>query len=243
MKIIQDYIPAGRRNRPMTNPSSSLYRKKMQPKYITIHNANSRAPAARLHEYVKSTGAAGRPASWHFSIDEKDCYQALPTSEVGWHAGDNLGPGNTTTIGIEICDYAMYLSPQNRGLFWEAVKHTARLCVHLIQTEPTLYPYPQVLKQHHNWSGKNCPSWLRANGWSEFVRLVGEYLEEEKESWPTHPIPKIQRTVGVEFDGKRTDEVAYLINNTTYVRALYAMGKADLKVTGHGDHIKIRRDK
>lgn len=240
MKILQDFIAAGRANRPMTNPSSSLYRKKMEPKYITIHNAYSRADAKSLHAYVKGDGAAARPASWHFSIDESYCYQALPTTESGWHAGDNLGAGNTTTIGIEICDYAMLASPQDPALFWLAVQHTARLCVHLIKTEPTLKPFPECIKQHYNWSGKNCPSWLRAGKWGDFMAEIEKLLKGEPESWPTHPIPKVQRTVGVELNGKRTDEVGYLINNATYVRAAFVMGETGSKVTGHGDHIKIK---
>ena len=240
MRIVQDYISPGRANRPMTNPSSSLYRKVMQPKYITIHNAYSRADAKTLHAYVKSTSAASRPASWHFSIDEKECYQALPTNEVGWHAGDNLGPGNTTTIGIEICDFAMLLSPRNEPLFMQAVDHAAKLCAHLIKTEPTLLPYPQCLKQHYDWSGKNCPSWIRAqpNGWRNFVDRVGEYIKGQ-DSWPAYPIPKIQRSVGVELNGQRTNEVAYLIDGNTYIRALFIMEQTGSKVTGHGDHIRI----
>jgi len=223
----------------MTFPTSSLYGKTMQPRYITIHNAYSRANARSLHDYVKSPAAASRPASWHFSVDEKDIYQALPTNEVGWHAGDNLGPGNTTTIGIEICDYAMLSTPKNEPLFMQAVDHAAQLCAYLIKNEPTLQPYPQCLKQHFDWSGKNCPSWVRGQtqGWQNFVNKVGGYLNQ---SWPTLPVPQIQRTIGVEVNGQRTNEVAYLINNATYVRAAYVIDLAGGTVTGHGDHIKVR---
>lgn len=186
MEIIQDFIQPGKRHRPMTNPRSSLYKKIMSPKYITIHNAYSRASAARLHAYVKGDHAASRPASWHFSIDEKDCFQALPLNESGWHAGDNLGPGNTTTIGIEICDYAMLLSPRNEKLYLQAEEHTAKLCAWLIRELPSLHPFPQCLKQHWHWSGKNCPSWIRArnNGWSQFIAKVEKYLTEGEPEQP-----------------------------------------------------------
>jgi len=183
VNIIQDFIPAGRRNRPMTNPSSSLYRKTAKLEWITIHNAASQARAERLHQYVKSEGAASRPASWHFSIDEKDCYQALPLTESGWHAGDNLGPGNTRSVGIEICDYAMLQSPRNESLYLQAEDHTAQLCAWLIQNLSTLRKYPDCLKQHFDWSGKNCPRWIRQRqgGWQQFVDRVGEYLQEPDE--------------------------------------------------------------
>lgn len=178
MNIVKDFIPAGMLHRPMTNPRSSLYQKKMKPRWITIHNAWSRANAERLHQYVKGKGAESRPASWHFSVDEEDIFQALPLSESGWHAGDNLGPGNTETIGIEICDYAMQLNPPDPELFWAAVDNTAKLCAWLIENEHSLVPFPDCLKQHHNWSGKNCPHFIRAEpgGWEKFIALVGHYL-------------------------------------------------------------------
>jgi len=58
--------------------------------------------------------------------------------------------------------------------------------------------------------------------------------------YPQYPIPTVQRTIGVEVDGEKTNEVAYLINNATYVRMAYAMNFAPITVTGHGDHIKVR---
>lgn len=54
-----------------------------------------------------------------------------------------------------------------------------------------------------------------------------------------YPIPEIQRTIGVEVGGQKTREVAYLINNATYVRAAFVMPLAGFTVVGHGDHIKI----
>ena len=187
MNITTDYIPAGRRNRPATNPASSLYKKPMAAKYLTIHNAGSDAPAERLHRYLISIGAANRPASWHFSIDEKDCYQGLPLNEPGFHAGDNLGPGNTTTIGIEICDYAIRAG--NTRLYMQAEDNAARLCAWLIKQLPSLHPFPQCMKQHFDWSGKNCPSWIRgrANGWQEFISKVEEYLKVADDTKPIDP--------------------------------------------------------
>lgn len=58
--------------------------------------------------------------------------------------------------------------------------------------------------------------------------------------YPEYPVPLIQKTVGVEVNGKKTNEVAYLINNATYVRMAFAEQFAPVSVTGHGDHIKIK---
>ena len=65
---------------------------------------------------------------------------------------------------------------------------------------------------------------------------------EAQPDYPAFPIPPIQRTIGVEVDGQKTNEVAYLINNATYVRMAYAQQFAPIEVTGHGDHIKIKSE-
>jgi hypothetical protein len=61
MNIIQDFIPAGRKNRPgRVNPIN----------YITIHNTGntSKGAGAKNHaSYVKGTAAENRPVSWHYS--------------------------------------------------------------------------------------------------------------------------------------------------------------------------------
>ncbi len=181
MIIKERLIPAGRRNRPATNRASSLYRKEMKPQYITIHNAGSRANAETLNRYVIGTDAAARPASWHFSVDEKDVWQSLPTDEAAWHAGDNLGQGNTNSIGIEICDYALMNSPRNEPLYLQSEEHAAKLCAYLIKTVPSLKPFPVCMKQHHDWSGKNCPSWIRGRGgWNDFLTKVKKYIDAEQ---------------------------------------------------------------
>lgn len=66
--------------------------------------------------------------------------------------------------------------------------------------------------------------------------------------WPTIPLPKIARTVGVEVRGQRTDLVGVLMevggSFRTYLPVLEILKLAEqagveIKVTGHGDHIKI----
>ncbi len=53
------------------------------------------------------------------------------------------------------------------------------------------------------------------------------------------PLPMIQRRIGVEVNGNMTNQVGYLINNRTYVRAAYITSLVGVETTGHGDHIKI----
>ncbi len=219
VQIIQDFIPSGRRNRPGY---------KLTPKYITIHDtANTQAGAdAKAHaRYLKGSTAAAIPASWHFTVDDKVIYQHLPLDENGWHAGDGTnGTGNRQSIGIEICE--------NRdGNRAQAEKNAAWLVAKLLR-EFNLGL--DRVKQHYDWSGKNCPRVLRGRpgGWQGFLAAVEAHLKPAT-------LPKIDRTIGIHVDGKTTAETGYLINNSTYVRAAYLIGLIGGKVTGHGDYIDI----
>ena len=240
MNIIQDFIPAGRRNRPATNPSSSLYRKIMVPKYITIHNAWSPWDAKGLNNYQKGLEAANRPASWHLSVSDQLVYQGVPFNEPAWHAGDNLGPGNTTTIGIEICDfYNSTTRTNNQALYLLAEAYSIIVVYYLINNIPTLHPFPECVVPHTKWRpASGCPSRIlgRKDGWQEYLNKIQDLLRAPQ---PSKGLPNIQRKIGVEVNGQISNEVGYLIDNSTYVRAAFVAGLSGVKVTGHGDHIKI----
>lgn len=166
VNIIQDFIPKGRRNRPGYS---------MVPKYITIHDTgnNNAGATAKMHDrYVKGDSAASVPASWHFTVDDKEVYQHLPLSENGWHAGDGAnGPGNRQSIGIEIC----MNKDGNREL---SEINAAWLCAKLIKETPSLLNFPACMKQHYDWSRKNCPQVIRgsAGGWEGFLGQVKGFL-------------------------------------------------------------------
>lgn len=161
--ITQDLIPVGRDNRPGYA---------LTVNYITIHDTDNTALGANagMHAiYVKSDAAAAIPASWHFTVDDHEIYQHLPTSENGWHAGDGAnGTGNRQSLAIEIC----MNSDGNRT---QAEENAAWLTAKLL-TDFNL-PLAQV-KQHNSWSGKNCPSVLRGRtgGWDGFLARVAYYL-------------------------------------------------------------------
>jgi N-acetylmuramoyl-L-alanine amidase len=164
MQIVQDFIPKGRRNRPGY---------KLEPRYITVHDtANTSAGAdAKAHaNYVKSAAAAAIPASWHFTVDDKVIYQHLPLTENGWHCGDGTnGPGNRQSIGIEICEN----SDGNRA---QAEANAAWLTAKLLRDYGLKIT---DVKQHYDWSGKNCPNVLRGRpgGWAGFLAAVEEHLD------------------------------------------------------------------
>ncbi|MFY9175197.1 MAG: N-acetylmuramoyl-L-alanine amidase [Peptococcia bacterium] len=159
-----DLIPVGRRNRPGY---------KLTPKYITIHdtaNPGKGADAAAHAAYVKGSAAASIPSSWHFTVDDKVIYQHLPLTENGWHCGDGTnGPGNRQSIGVEICEN----SDGNRA---QAEANAAWLTAKLLRDYGLVIG---AVKQHYDWSGKNCPNVLRGrkNGWAGFLAAVEEHLD------------------------------------------------------------------
>ena len=70
---------------------------------ITIHQTgNIDSTAKGNHNYMKNINRSGaRIASWHFTVDDKEIYQAQSTNYKCYHAG--TAAGNNTSIGIEIC--------------------------------------------------------------------------------------------------------------------------------------------
>ena len=153
-------------------------------------------------------------------------YQHLPLDENGWHAGDGAsGPGNRQSIGIEICE--------NRdGNRVKAEANAAWLTAKLLKDYGLKIT---AVKQHYDWSKKNCPAQIRGrkDGWKNFLAAVEAHLK------PPPKLPAITRPIGVYVGGKKVDEVGYLIDNATYVRASYLVALIGGEVTRHGDHIKI----
>lgn len=156
--IQTDYIPQCRKNRPGGfNPCS----------YLTIHetgNAAMGADAAAHASYLKGDAAANAPVSWHYTVDDHAIVQHLPDTETAYHAGDGAkGPGNTKSIGIEICVDA--------GGNFEKAKQNAAALVRLLMTEHSI-PLERVV-QHNHWNGKDCPKTIRntPGGWEEFLNL------------------------------------------------------------------------
>ena len=155
--IQEDFIPAGRKNRPgKSNPDE----------YIAIHetgNFSRGADAAAHASYLKSDSAANDYVSWHYTVDDHAIVQHIPDGETAYHAGDGKdGPGNNTSIGIEIC-------VNSDGDFDKAKENAASL-VRLLMSERGLDIAHVV--QHNHWSGKDCPYTIRHTGtWDAFLAL------------------------------------------------------------------------
>jgi len=190
LQIVERFIPKGFRNRP-GHP--------MVPRKACAHETGSfgvGADAEAHAKYILSKNAQNRPVSWHGTNDDKKIlFLHLPFSENGWHAGDGAnGPGNRTTIGWERCVNIDGNREKSINNFIWAMQYLKR-------TVPSLDK--DFMRQHWDYSKKNCPQYLRDSGrWNEVVqRIYGPPIELDKDvevifmiisrsSNNTHPIVK-----------------------------------------------------
>lgn len=134
----------------------------MTPQYITVHNTANDASAANEIAYHNRNN---NQVSYHVAIDDKEVIQCISFNRNAWHAGDDNGTGNRKSIGIEICysksGGARYVAAEEN-----AVQYIAKL----------LKQYGwgiDRVKQHYNWSGKNCPHRIRSEGrWNDFLNRI-----------------------------------------------------------------------
>lgn len=140
-----------------------------QIKYVVIHdtdNTSTGANAKNHANYLENT-AKETPLSWHYTVDDHEIFHHLPDNEVAYHAadGEEEGGGNKNGVAIEIC-------VNEDGDFEKAFQNGAKLAAYLLNAYNLT---PADLRQHHDFSGKNCPRTIRENGrWQEFINLVTE---------------------------------------------------------------------
>lgn len=219
VQVIQDFIPLGRKNRPgHTNPM----------KYITIHNTgnSNRGAGAKSHaEYLKGDSAAGEPVSWHYTVDDSIIYQHLSDNETAYHAGDGSGPGNTQSIGIEICD-------NGDSDLLKATENTVELVAYLCLKRNI--PKENIV-QHYKWSSKDCPYQLRRNkpySWDTFIEHVEKAISESTEEPTPEPPPKTPEEITVEN----------AIANGTISERAYWLGVLNGTITANPLYMKIAMD-
>ena len=152
MEIKQKLIPA---TLTKTRPRIA-----MSPKYITCHTTanTSKGANALAHANLQYKGNS-RTASWHFTCDENEIYQSIPTNEVAYHAGTKAG--NTQSIGIEIC--------VNSDGNFEKAKDNAVWLIKYLMAKHSI-PISRVVP-HKHWSGKDCPHEILPY-WSQFINQI-----------------------------------------------------------------------
>ncbi|MFF2889851.1 N-acetylmuramoyl-L-alanine amidase [Paenibacillus sp. NPDC057967] len=215
----------------------------MVPTYITIHNTGNPTSTARNERNWLTNPGNTATASYHIAIDERETIECLPLNEVGWHAGDGgSGPGNRSSIGIEICESGDYAKTLDRA---------AELVASLLRERGWGI---DKLRRHYDWSRKNCPRLMNKDGkwtgWTEFKTMVSAKLapkptEPVKPTKPTEPsLPSVPITtktstlspVNVIVNGTKLND-GHITNSTTYVpareiaAAIGGMCGVDVKVT------------
>ncbi|MDQ0362804.1 N-acetylmuramoyl-L-alanine amidase [Breznakia pachnodae] len=180
----------------------------MKPQYITIHNTGNSGYGANAAAHANGQINDSRTwISWHYTVDNKEIYQSVPMNEVAYHAGDGTNIGNSATIAIEICE-------NSDGNYATAEKNAAYLTARLLY-ENNL-PATAV-RQHKDWSGKNCPSNMIAGtkgslGWTsymalvktEYDKIVAENQATNEETGDTQISEELQAVLkanGYTFDG------------------------------------------
>lgn len=148
---------------------------KMTPTSITVHNTANDASARSEVEYMRNNGSQ---VSFHVAIDDREAVQAIAFNRNAWHAGDGMGPGNTSSISIEIC-----YSKSGGTRFDEAEKNAAEYVAGVLEQ----YGWGiDKVTTHQHWSGKYCPHRTLDRGWNRFLKMVEEAMkpaEAAKAGW------------------------------------------------------------
>ena len=184
MQYIIDHIPK-------TTPHNRRSGIVMIPESITIHSTgNPTSTSMNELKWLTSPQNKGS-ASWHIVVDEKEAIEAIPLREAARHAGDGNGPGNRTSIGIEICESG------NRA---KTLQNAVELVADLLKQRNW---GTDKLKRHFDRSGKDCPRILRENNWAGWEKFKAEV--ENKLA----PIPAIN----IIFNGRRANHVTARLHN------------------------------
>ena len=155
--------------------SSSKYSIKcpypMKPRYVVCHNTANDASATNEVSYMIRNNNS---VSYHLAVDDTYVIQGIPFNRNAWHAGDgSSGLGNRYGIAVEIC-YSKSGGPKYTAAEENAVYVMARL----------LYQYDlgiDALKQHADFSAKNCPHRIRDEGrWNSVKSRVATVLNAIK---------------------------------------------------------------
>jgi N-acetylmuramoyl-L-alanine amidase CwlA len=151
---------------------------KRPTKWIVIHETGNTSHGANANahaKYLANIAKEGKQyVSWHYTVDDKEIIHHIPDDEIAWHAGDwakdKVNGGNACGIGIELC-------VNGDGDFNKTIKLGSKLVANLLKK----YSFPNVgsvVRQHWEFSGKNCPQTLReTKRWQEFLNLCQAELD------------------------------------------------------------------
>ncbi len=152
-----------------------------EPSTYTIHStANEKSTAQNERDNLENN--AGSP-SFHSVVDEKQVVRCIPFDHRAWHAGDSTkaGGGNMTSLSLEICE-----SGDREQTLQNAI------CVVAHDLMELGWGVDRI-RQHFDWTRKNCPRILRDTGkWDWFVQSVEKMVKNGgKESEGVEEMPEM----------------------------------------------------
>lgn len=192
---------------------------------ITIHNtADLPNVEEDAEQYTRATwpNANMNDARVHYYVDDINAWQNLEDTEVGWHAGDGSGPGNGTTIAIEIIMDGTG-SKEDLGAEENGVLLAAILLKKYGLTVEQLYT-------HNHWMGhpdkivqgarKNCPLYILPH-WEQFKAKVAAKLAEisgSESSSPATPSTKGKMAIMGRAEATAAQMAAFCLSNNAEPR-------------------------
>lgn len=165
VKIIQKLVPESKYSIKCPNI--------ITPKGITVHNTANDASALNEIAYMTNNNYE---ISYHYAVDDIQAVQGLPLNRNGWHASDGTGPGNMTTIAIEIC-----YSLSGGARFDKAEENAAELIAQLLKQ----YGWGiDRVKRHYDYAPnkKYCPHRTMDKGWNRFLNMIQSKMGQNPSS-------------------------------------------------------------
>lgn len=148
---------------------------------VVVHETANKSLGANAAAHARlQAGGNVRNASWNWTVDETEAVQSFANDIRTWSAGR----GAEHLVAIEIC-------VNSDGDYEQAVQNAVEL-VQWLRSQGV----GNVLKNHHDITGKDCPTQLLAGavgGWGGFVSRVN--------GTPRPPQPKPPAPSGLTVDG------------------------------------------
>ena len=138
--------------------------KKLDYKWITIHNTGNPTSSADSERRWLDNPENDTSTGWHLVVDGKQAIEAIPLDEIAYHAGTS--DGNSTSIGIEICDSA--------GI--AAEKQAIELIADILIKKNW---GTDKVRTHKSWSGKYCPHLILPK-WEQLIKSIDEEIKKQK---------------------------------------------------------------
>lgn len=187
-----------------------LTNRSMTPEYITIHSTGNLSSTAQNERDNLNRAGNTTSTGFHIVVDDKQAIECIPLDMMAYHAGDGTnGPGNTKTIGIEICESG------NRE---KTIQRTVELVAKMLKERNWGI---DKLRRHYDWTkSSGCPRILAYNnweGWDIFKLQVEEKLNGDKLD-----------TIKISLHGRKLETKGIFRDGTNYIpsRFLEQMGYA-----------------